>query len=67
MCASEYLNLSTWKAPKGLHSLIKLNVNIVKDVIASMAVVGGLQCYELIMWFVSFQNKSPELSVVGTR
>ena len=42
MCASEYLNLTTWKAPKGLHSSIKLNVNIVKDVIGSMAVVGSL-------------------------
>ena len=44
MCASEYLNLTTLKAPKGLHSLIKLNVNVVKDVIASMAVVGSLLC-----------------------
>jgi len=35
------LNLTTWKAPKGLHSSIKLNVNLVKDVIASMAVVGS--------------------------
>ena len=41
MCASGYLNLTTWKAPKGLHSSIKLNVNIVKDVIASMAVVSS--------------------------
>ena len=41
MCASEYLNLTTLKAPKGLHSSIKLNVNIVKDVIANMAVIGS--------------------------